>query len=211
MPRLSSSSIEPIPRRRVVAIDQRLGEISYRPPGTLTAYANNPRKHPEKQLVRLMASIEEFGFALPVLVDVEGTIITGEARVEAAKRLAMPQVPVLVAEHWSDAQVRAYRLADNKLATLGTWDEDALAIELAAIIEIDEVGIELLGWETAEIDLILDGDTGTSANDPADACPELPKVAIAEHEGVQRRQRYKQEYAGNDVHEVPQPTHLRSA
>lgn len=92
----------------------------------------------------------------------------------------MSDVPVLVAEHWSSAQVRAYRLADNKLATLDMWDEDALAIELAAIIEVDEVGIELLGWETAEIDVILEGGSRTPSSDPADVCPELPKVAVAE-------------------------------
>lgn len=79
-------------------IDHRLGEIQYRPPASLKLYANNPRKHPEKQIVKLMAPISQFGFAIPVLVDRSDVIIVGEARVEAAKRLGLPEVPVLSAE-----------------------------------------------------------------------------------------------------------------
>src|SRR6478736_7627357 len=123
---------------QLAALEQRLGPIEYRAIQTLQTYENNPRKHPEKQLVKLGASIEEFGFAAPVLIDETGTIIAGEARVTAAKRLGITEVPVIVADHWSAAQVRAYRLADNRLAELATWDRAALSIELAAIIEFDE-------------------------------------------------------------------------
>lgn len=105
-----------------------------------------------------MASISELGFALPVLVDSEGAIIAGHARVEAARRLNTVEVPILIASDWSKAQVRAYRLADNRLAELASWDDELLAIELSALIELDEIPIEVLGWETAEIDLITDGD-----------------------------------------------------
>ena len=164
---------EPLPPmgrlpNRPPLLDHRLGPIEYRSPATLTAYAGNPRRHPEKQIVKLMASIQEFGFALPVLVDDDNTIIAGEARILAAKRLGLAEVPVIVADHWSKAQVRAYRLADNRLAELSRWDEDALAIELAAIIELDESSVELLGWETAEIDVILEGDKDHAGRDPAD-------------------------------------------
>jgi ParB-like chromosome segregation protein Spo0J len=88
-------------------ISRRLGPIEYQPIASLTAYEKNPRRHPEKQLVKLMASISEFGFALPVLVDVDRTIIAGHARVEAARRLQIGEVPTLVAADWSKAQVRA--------------------------------------------------------------------------------------------------------
>lgn len=155
----------------LAALEQRLGPIEYRPTAALTAYKNNPRKHPEKQLVKLAASISEFGFAMPVLIDEENTIIAGEARVEAARRLGMTEVPVIVAHHWSAAQVRAYRLADNKLATLAEWNKEALAIELASIIELDETPIEILGWDTGEIDLILEeasDSSGSGSADPAD-------------------------------------------
>ena len=162
------------------AIQRRLGPISYEPIASLTAYDKNPRKHPEKQIVKLMASISEFGFALPILIDADRTIIVGHARVEAARRLEISEVPVLIANDWSKAQVRAYRLADNRLAELASWDDDLLAIELSALIEIDEVPIELLGWETAEIDIMTDG-KGKSADtaDPADVVPEVPAVPVS--------------------------------
>lgn len=162
------------------AVSRRLGPIEYQPIASLTAYEKNPRRHTEKQLVKLMASIREFGFALPVLVDVERTIIAGHARVEAARRLNIAEVPVLVASDWSKAQVWAYRLADNRLAELASWDEELLAIELSALIELDEVPIEMLGWETAEIDLITDGDAKASeATDPADDVPEPPANPVS--------------------------------
>ena len=92
------------------ALEQRLGVIEYRPLAALQAYAGHARKHPEKQIVQLVASMREFGFALPVLVDTEGVLVTGHARIEAARRLGLEQVPVLVADRWSKAQVQAYRL-----------------------------------------------------------------------------------------------------
>lgn len=161
-------------------LDQRLGPIDYRPIDELPSYANNPRKHPEKQLVQLAASIAQFGFVMPILVDESGTIIAGEARVIAARRLGMETVPVIVAQYWSPAQVRAYRLADNRLAEQAYWDRKALAIELAAIIEIEEVPVEVLGWDTAEIDLMLDEDEASdaSASDPADVQFDPSEVAI---------------------------------
>lgn len=119
---------------RIAALERQLGPIEYRPVTELIAYDRNPRKHPERQLVSLAASIAEFGFAMPVLVDEAGTIIAGEARVVAARRIGMERVPVIVAHHWSPAQVRAYRLADNRPAELSNWDEDILAIELATVL-----------------------------------------------------------------------------
>ena len=115
------------------ALERRLGPIKYQPIGSLAAYEKNPRRHPEKQIIKLMASISEFGFALPVLVDTERTIIAGHARIEAARRLDISEVPVLVATDWSKMQVRAYRVADNRLAELATWDDELLAIELSAL------------------------------------------------------------------------------
>lgn len=157
------------------AIEHRFGPIEYWPIDSLTNYSNNPRKHPERQLVKLTASMAEFGFVMPVLVDEDGVIIAGEARLTAARRLGMAEVPVIIAHQWSKAQVRAYRLADNKLAELATWDADALAIELAAIIEMDEASVEILGFETAQVDLILDGNNGPeTSGDEADEQIDVP-------------------------------------
>lgn len=162
------------------ALEQRFGPLEHRPPDTLKAYANNPRKHSEKQLSQLMASMTEFGFAIPVLVDPDGLIIAGEARVAAARRLGLAQVPVLVAEQWSTAQVRAYRLADNRLAELGAWDLDALRVEIQDLVEIGETPIEIMGWNTAEIDVLLDGVGDAEASDPDDAVPEPPTNPVAQ-------------------------------
>lgn len=167
-------------RNSQIAIEQRFGPIQYRSPAALQAYANNPRKHGDKQIVQLMASITEFGFAIPVLIDETGTIIAGEARIAAAVRLGMSKVPVLVAEHWSKAQVKAYRLADNRLSEAGaSWDLDLLRVEIAGIIEIGEVPVEIMGWNTAEIDVILDGVEIPEA-DPADEVPDAPEVPVSQ-------------------------------
>jgi hypothetical protein len=80
-------------------VEQQLGPIQYRPLLALTAYKDNPRKHPERQIVQLAASITEFGFTIPVLIDAGGFIIAGHARIEAARRLGMTEVPILTAEH----------------------------------------------------------------------------------------------------------------
>ena len=170
-------------RNELAALEHKLGPIEYRPLASLKRFENNPRKHPEKQLVKLTASLREFGFAMPVLVDEASTIIAGEARVEAARRAGMTEVPAIVAHQWSTGQVRAYRLADNRLAELSSWDADALAIELAAIIEFDDGPIEVVGWETAQIDLILDDaseDTTGEGSDPADEQLEPPPVAVTQ-------------------------------
>ena len=160
-------------------LEQRFGPVEYRALTAITAYADNPRKHPEKQLVQLAASISTFGFVMPILVDVGGVVIAGHARLAAAQRLDMREVPVLVAEHWSKAQIKAYRLADNQLATAAKWDNALLRIELTDIIEIGEVEIEVLGWTTGEIDCILEFDSTAEAADPADEMPEPPLVPVA--------------------------------
>jgi DNA modification methylase len=128
-----------------------------------------------------MASVRQFGVALPVLVDAVGVIIAGEAITEAARLLGLTHIPVIIARDWTPAQVRAFRLAANRLAELGTWDDELLAIELEGIIEIAEVPIEILGWETAEIDLLLDDNGAGSgqSNDPADSQIAIPSASVS--------------------------------
>lgn len=141
-------------------------------------YARNPRKHPERQLAGLEGSIRQFGFTMPVLIDEDREIIAGEARLEAARRLGLTEVPVLVARGWSRAQIKACRLTDNRLAEHATWNIDFLAAEILEIMNVDEVPIEILGWGTAEIDIILDQakDANVETADPADAAVEHCQV-----------------------------------
>jgi DNA modification methylase len=157
---------------QIAAVDRQLGPIKHISVDELKAYERNPRKHPEKQIIQLMASVSEFGIAMPILLDTDSVIIAGAAVFEAAVRLGIKQVPIIVADQWSKSHVRAYRLASNRLAEESSWDEDLLAIELSAIIKFNEVPVEILGWETAEIDLILDSAEADSKVDPADEVPE---------------------------------------
>lgn len=159
----------------------RLGPITYRRPANLTAYARNTRKHPERQLVSLAASIREFGFNVPVLITPDDEIIAGHARVEAAKRVGLAEIPTISAEHLSPAQVKAYRLADNRLPELASWDMEALVVELQEIIALDDIEIESMGWSTAEMDVLLssaEDDNGADA-DPADVPVAPPADPVA--------------------------------
>ena len=176
--KISSATSCPV-RNRLPAHQYKLGPVEYRSTGSLVSYDHNPRKHPEKQIIKLMASINEFGFAMPVLVDGEGVIIAGHARVTAALRLSLPEVPVIVAHQWSRAQVRAYRLADNRLAELASWDLDSLAVEFAAIVEFDETPVELLGWEASELALIRAPSVNEGRDNPVEELPKLPGAATS--------------------------------
>jgi hypothetical protein len=164
---------------QMAAIEQRLGPITYVGSAQLTSYANNPRKHPEKQIVKLMASIREFGVARPILVDVNNVIVDGTAVVEAARRLEIPELPVIFTEYWSNQQVQAYRMASNRLAELAKWDDELLAIELASIIEFDEVPVEVLGWEDSQLDNIIEGEASEFVTDPADVIPRASELVVA--------------------------------
>lgn len=162
----------------------RLG-IEYRSPASLTPYEGNPRKHPERKIVQLMASIGGVGMPIPILIDEGAVVIAGHARLEAAKRLGMTEVPVIVASHWSPAQIRSYRIADNKIASLSSWDNEKLLVEIVAIVEMEDISVEAMGFETAEIDLMLEGATtsgGASSADPADEVPDCPEDPVT-HRG----------------------------
>lgn len=111
-------------------------------------YPNNPRNN-KKAVAAVAASIKEFGFKVPIVVDTAGVIITGHTRREAAISLGMKTVPVIVADDLTEAQIRAFRLADNKVSEFSEWDEDALAEELAQLdeaalgIDMADIGFEM--------------------------------------------------------------------
>jgi ParB-like chromosome segregation protein Spo0J len=133
-------------------------KIEYRPLESLIPYANNSRTHSGEQIAQIAASIKEWGFTNPILVDGENGIIAGHGRVLAARKLAMGTVPVIELSHMSDAQKRAYIIADNKLAEKAGWDADLLRIEFA---ELNELGFDLslTGFDVTEMGDIL-GDVG---------------------------------------------------
>jgi DNA modification methylase len=138
--------------------------IEYIKRASLIPDPGNARKHSKKQLVRLEAAIGEFGFTVPILIDNDLRVIAGHARLLAAEALGMDSVPCVRLGHLSAAQKRALAIADNRIAELAEWDPEALRAEFSALCEL-EFPLELTGFETAEIDLILDY---TGALDPAD-------------------------------------------
>jgi ParB-like chromosome segregation protein Spo0J len=119
----------------------------------LTPYARNSRTHSDEQVAQLAASIREWGWTTPVLVDEDGGIIAGHGRVLAARQLGMVEVPVVVARGWSDAKRRAYVIADNKLAENAGWNSELLALELG---ELGELGfdLDLTGFDEGELSKI---------------------------------------------------------
>lgn len=159
-------------------------ELENVPVGTLKPYAGNARRHSKKQIQQIAKSIERFGFTNPVLVGPDMTIVAGHGRVEAAKTLKLAHVPVLRLSNLSPEEIRAYVLADNRLAEKAGWDRELLAIELQALVELDlDFDIELTGFEIPEIDILI-GEKAASdpnagdAEDSADAIipPQAPAI-----------------------------------
>src|SRR6266849_5579530 len=112
----------------------------------LIPYARNPRTHSDAQIAQIAASIKAFGFNNPILVDSKAGIIAGHGRLLAARKLGLEEVPVIVLDHLTDAQKRAYIIADNQLALNAGWNEDLLRIELAALQQ-EDFDVSLVGFE----------------------------------------------------------------
>ena len=127
--------------------------IQYRSLDDLKSNSHNARSHSPRQIQQIAASIKEFGFVVPVLVDEDGTILAGHGRAAAARVLGMSQVPTVCVEHLTEAQKRAFLLADNRLAELSSWDEGQLAIELKALSDLDlAFDFEVTGFDTVDLD-----------------------------------------------------------
>lgn len=167
-------------------------KITYRKVDDLKPYAGNARTHSDKQIAQIATSIEQFGFTNPVLIDDADGIVAGHGRVSAARKLGLAEVPVIKLAHLSDAERRAYVIADNRLAELAGWDNEILAIELQSLSDMDlDFELEITGFETAEIDLMLDDDID-SDRDPADVVPEpVPGPAITRPDDVWLLGRHK--------------------
>lgn len=127
-------------------------------PKTLTPWANNARTHSKKQLRQIADSIERFGFTNPVIIDDDNRILAGHGRVAAAKTLGFETVPCLRQDQMSEAEKRAYVIADNKLALNAGWDDELLAKELGALYDLDlDFDVEITGFTVSEIDNLIDG------------------------------------------------------
>jgi DNA modification methylase len=147
----------------------------------LVPYAKNARQHPPEQIDQIAASMERFGFTIPMLVAEDGTIIAGHGRLMAAAQLGLAEVPVMVARGWSEEDRRLYTLADNRLAEIAEWDPEMLRIEIGELRE--DFGIEdmsLIGFSAEDLAEILPDaliDTTGGLTDPDDV-PEVPEAPV---------------------------------
>ena len=149
-------------------------QLEHLPLDALVPYARNSRTHSPEQIAQVAASIREFGFTNPVLIDAQGGIIAGHGRVMAARQLGLAEVPCIRLPHLTDAQKRAYIIADNKLALNAGWDDELLALELR---DLDALGfdLDLTGFDHDEISKLLDLELGEGEGEgqgDADAVPE---------------------------------------
>ena len=147
-------------------------KIEHWPIEKLIPYARNSRTHSPEQVDQIVASIKEWGWTTPILVDEQGGIIAGHGRTLAAQRLRMPQVPVMVAHGWSEAKKRAYVIADNRIALNAGWDNEMLALEFKDLME-QGFDVELTGFSQDEIDALMPEQLEEGLTDPDDA-PEAP-------------------------------------
>tara|TARA_R110000744_G_scaffold246828_1_gene363293 strand:- start:73 stop:672 length:600 start_codon:yes stop_codon:yes gene_type:complete len=128
-------------------------EVKYNKTLELIPYVNNSRTHSDEQITQVAASIKEFGFTNPILLDGAGGIIAGHGRLQAAKKLGMKEVPTITLLNLSEAQKKAYVIADNQLALNAGWDMDLLKLEIQTLTELD-FDISLLGFDDDLIDLL---------------------------------------------------------
>lgn len=142
-------------------MEQRLSRslaIRYQSPNALVPNPSNARTHSKKQIQRVATSIKKFGFNTSIAVDGHNNVIYGHARLAAAKQLGLTEVPTVRLDHLSPDDIRAYLIADNRLAELAGWDKSILKIELEHLLTVDEFDITLTGFDIPEVDLVLGPD-----------------------------------------------------
>src|SRR6266853_382334 len=151
-------------------------KILFRPIHEVKPDPKNPRVHSKKQIRQIAASIEAFGFNVPILTDREGNVVCGHGRLSACRELGWSEVPTLCLDHLTPAQARAFAIADNRLTEIATWDDRLLAEQLKdlSLLGLD-FSLEVIGFEVAEIDLRIASldDMPEQDDDPADAVPEV--------------------------------------
>jgi DNA modification methylase len=148
-------------------------KIEQRAIETLIPYINNSRKHSDSQVAQIAASIKEFGWTNPVLVDGSNGLIAGHGRLMAARKLEMDKIPVIELAHLSENQKKALIIADNKLALNSDWDTELLTLELQDLL-VEEYDLDLLGFDKDELDALLNVIEGTDGLTDEDAVPEVP-------------------------------------
>lgn len=162
-------------------------QIENIPTGSIKNYRNNPKVHKSKQVQQIANSITEFKFNNPVLIDENNELIAGHGRLLAAKQLGITEIPAIRFLHLSDAQKKAYRIADNKLTENGQWDVDLLKLEFTELEKLNlDFSLDITGFDIADIDVILDcslTDKEIKIDEKANAVPFIPENEIVSCEG----------------------------
>ena len=155
--------------------DRRL-QVTYRDPNRLVPDPRNARTHSKRQIEQIVESIRAFGFTNPILADPKGKLVAGHGRLRAAKKMGLETVPVIELDGLSEAEKKALRLADNKIALNAGWDTEILKLELAdlSLPEID-IDLGLTGFRPGEIDVAL-GETPDPDDEVIPAVPQSPRV-----------------------------------
>ena len=164
-------------------------EIVYKKIDDLIPYVNNTRTHTEEQINQVASSIKEFGFTNPVLVDADGGIIAGHCRTLAAKKLKFKEVPCIELSNLTEAQKKAYIIADNKLALNASWNEELLKIEIESLKELD-FDLDLLGFDSLELQDLLGESKEIEMKDffeEIEQKEKIEKTFICEHCGKESR------------------------
>ncbi len=169
-PRVGNPAKPIVPAAAQSGIDTVRGladRVVGRSPSELKPFPGNPRRHSDAQIARLMKNIRSNGWTIPILIDENGTILAGHARNEAAKRLGMTKVPTMTIFGLRETTKRAIVIADNRLPEQAQWDFGLLRQHFTALIDLD-FDVELTGFDTGEVDLLLDGVPALTNSDPAD-------------------------------------------
>jgi DNA modification methylase len=149
-------------------------KVTFKSPDDLKPRARNPRTHSSKQIKQIATSIEKFGFINPVLIDGKNGLIAGHGRVAAAKSLGMSDIPTVRVDHLTPVQIRAYVIADNRLAENAGWDRELLALELQELSTELDFDVTVTGFEMAEIDLLID-ELNETEEEAGDQVPQMDR------------------------------------
>jgi site-specific DNA-methyltransferase (adenine-specific) len=156
-------------------------KLEWRSVSTLIPYARNSRTHSDEQIAQIAASIKEFGWTNPILIDGDNGIIAGHGRLSAARKLGHEEVPVIELKDLTETQRKAYIIADNRLALNAGWDNEMLTIELKELLA-DNFALDILGFDSKELNALLEPEVvvGLTDEDDAPALPEEPKTKLGD-------------------------------
>lgn len=163
-------------------------KINYRKSADLIPYVNNSRTHSEQQVQQVASSIKEFGFTNPILIDEDSGIIAGHGRLMAAQKLGLDEVPTITLEGLTEAQRKAYVIADNKLALNSGWDDQLLKVEIEALSDSD-FDLDILGWDVlpdfkddVDYSILEDGDFEDELAEMQDGVKKAIQIEFESHD-----------------------------